>query len=167
MNLTIKTVVVSCLILGATSCTKEETPIATATATSTATVTPAAQTKTELLTDANWEITASTRNPGFTDPLTGAVITDILSFTPACEKDGFTLFNTNGNYTEDEGALKCDPLDPQTTTGTWAFDSTEEILIFDGTDSVDIQLLSATTLILSETESILPDTTFTITYTKQ
>ncbi len=39
----------------------------------------------------------------------------------ACEKDDFMTFNASGAFTIDEGATKCDPEDPQTTSGTWAF----------------------------------------------
>ena len=161
MNLTIKTIVIGCLILGVTGCSKDDTPEAV----TLATTTPVAQTKTELLTDKNWVTTAATLSPGYTDSLTGIFITDYLSVLPACIKDDFILFNTNGNYTDDEGALKCDSIDPQTQTGTWAFDSTEEIIILDGLDSLDIQTLSATALIITFPEEISPGTISTVTMT--
>src|SRR5689334_11901361 len=35
---------------------------------------------------------------------------------PACSLDNTLKFDTNGSATADEGATKCDPSDPQSTT---------------------------------------------------
>ena len=56
-------------------------------------------------------------------------------------------------------------MNHQTQTGTWAFDSTEEIIILDGLDSLDIQTLSATALIITFPEEISPGTISTVTMT--
>lgn len=37
-----------------------------------------------------------------------------------CTKDDCTKFNSDKTIAFDEGATKCDPTDPQTSTGTWS-----------------------------------------------
>lgn len=37
-----------------------------------------------------------------------------------CELDNTFNFQASGAFTIDEGATKCDPSDPQTSTGTWS-----------------------------------------------
>lgn len=37
----------------------------------------------------------------------------------SCEADDVYNFSANGTYTTDEGPTKCDPLDDQSTSGTW------------------------------------------------
>jgi len=155
MKLSIKTIAIACLIVGVTSCKKDATP------------TPA-PTKTELLTGKNWKVTAFTSNPAIDWTGTGVMVTDIYAQMQACEKDDLFMFNTNGTTTDDEGATKCNPADPQTTSGTWAFNSTQTIITVDGMDDFNIETLSATTL---KGNMVFNDGatnyTFTITYTKQ
>ena len=77
-----------------------------------------AKTTTEYLTAGNWKTTAMTISPGLN--FGGVEITDFYAQFEACEKDDLTKFNTDGTITDDEGATKCDPNDPQTTNdGTW------------------------------------------------
>ncbi len=40
-----------------------------------------------------------------------------------CSKDDCTNFNSDKTLAFDEGATKCDPSDPQTSTGTWSLSS--------------------------------------------
>ncbi len=51
---------------------------------------------------------------------------DTFTALGACDKDNTYLFATDGKVTFDEGATKCDAIDPQTTTGTWAFVGTDK-----------------------------------------
>ena len=37
----------------------------------------------------------------------------------ACSQDDCSNFNTDKTFTVDEGSTKCDPDDPQSTSGTW------------------------------------------------
>ena len=37
-----------------------------------------------------------------------------------CTKDDCSKFNSDKSISFDEGATKCDPTDPQTSTGTWS-----------------------------------------------
>lgn len=37
-----------------------------------------------------------------------------------CEADNCFTFKTDQSFSVDEGAVKCDPGDPQTATGTWS-----------------------------------------------
>lgn len=52
------------------------------------------------------------------------------STTPAdpCELDNITEFKTGDVYTIDEGPTKCDPSDPQTTTGSYNLNEAGTIL---------------------------------------
>ncbi|MBK6932202.1 MAG: lipocalin family protein [Saprospirales bacterium] len=54
------------------------------------------------------------------NPLTSAWEEDVVD---ACDKDDCTTFNSDKSISFDEGATKCDPADPQTSTGTWALSS--------------------------------------------
>ena len=91
----------------------------------TVTATPA-PTKTELLTNKNWVLTAETVSPGINAG--GTVITDLYGQMPACSKDDFIRFETPNVYKEDEGATKCSSTSPQTTTGTWVFNADQTII---------------------------------------
>lgn len=73
---------------------------------------------------------------------------DLTSFLPACQLDNLTRFLTDGTLNNDEGATKCDPNDPQTTPGTWAWAANETKLIVD-TDTTTVVTNNGTTLKLS------------------
>lgn len=67
-----------------------------------------------MLTTNRWQLTAATAT------IPGSTITfDAYDTIPACIKDNFYTFAAGGSATVDEGASKCDPSDPQTTTGNW------------------------------------------------
>ena len=89
----------------------------------------------------------------------------------ACQRDNFERYETNGTHTVDEGATKCDPTDPQTETGTWAFYDSATKLIFDpgpDTDTVNIIRNDGTVLILGGSYIKMGDTLETrATYTAQ
>jgi hypothetical protein len=101
-----------------------------------------------------------TPQPTKTDILTGSdwvmksVIvdgSDIFSLMDECEKDGFTKFKSNGVYIDDEGALKCNSSDEQTSEGVWKFISNESQLLIDNLDSMNIELLTTDSLKVSIT----------------
>jgi hypothetical protein len=82
--------------------------------------------KSKVLTDGAWQLTAMTSDPAI--DWFGAPVTNVYAQLPACVKDDLTIFKENGSVNFDEGVSKCDPNDPQTTTGAWAFNTTQTIL---------------------------------------
>lgn len=80
----------------------------------------------ELITQSAWKL----QTVGVDADKNGTV--DLEDAIDACSKDDLTTFATNGTGVVDEGASKCDPADPQTTTFNWSFASNETELIFDG-----------------------------------
>ena len=94
---------------------------------------------TTLITAGKWKLTAET-----------TAGTNSFTTKPACEKDNTFAFATDGKVAFDEGATKCDPLDPQISTGTWAFSGTDKkkvILTESGfAITCDITELTATSL---------------------
>lgn len=131
--------------------------------------TPAPEpTKTELLTGKNWKLTAMTSDPAINWGTGGAMVTDLYAQMSACDKDDISVFNVNNTYTDDEGATKCDPADPQTTSGTWVFNTTQTIITLDGTDSYNIEALSSSSLKINQVYNDgTTNYTFTMTFTKQ
>ena len=118
-------------------------------------------TKTELLSGGKWTLTALTVNPAFVS--NGISITDVFATYPACLKDDFQTFATDGTYTYDEGATKCDPDDVQTETGTWKFNAGEteiSLTLPTYTDAWEIKNLTATSM-----TSIYKFTDSGVTYT--
>ena len=102
--------------------------------------------KTDLLTDADgWKMVSLTTDPAIVDPFTGTQITDLYAQFDACDKDDITTFSANGTFVSDEGATKCDPSDPQTTSGTWLLSADEKTITIDG-ESWTISELSKSTL---------------------
>lgn len=88
------------------------------------------KTATEYLTAGNWKMTALTVNPGIN--FGGGTITNFYAQMPACTTDDLTKFNSDGTITDDEGATKCDPGDPQSTTeGTWVLSEDNSTLTMD------------------------------------
>lgn len=93
-------------------------------------------TKTEMLAGGKWTLTSLTVSPAIV--IGGTSFTDLFSTYPACSKDDFQTFATDGTYTYDEGATKCDPSDVQTDTGTWSFNTAETQLTLNGTGYSDV-----------------------------
>ena len=79
----------------------------------------AAPSKTEMLTNKSWKMTASTVSVNNGNP------NDVYAMMPACNKDDFSTFTSDGKYTLDEGATKCNANAVQTQTGTWQFTENE------------------------------------------
>ena len=81
------------------------------------------------LTSGKWQITGGTVSlsyPGI--PTTTADVTTAL---PACILDNYTIFETDGTGTTDEGATKCDASAPQVkkNNGTWSLQENDTKLI--------------------------------------
>lgn len=132
----------------------------------------------DYLTSGEWKVSDVELNPGIS--YGGITITHVFDFLgEECSKDNIFKFNEDGSITEDEGAEKCNPDDPQTTTeGTWNLseDGASISAVFWGLDtgSADIITLSETTFEFSTTA--LPDfavalgienQTVTVSMTKQ
>ena len=83
--------------------------------------------KTELLTQSAWKYASA----GIDTDKNGTVDVEDGSIN-SCEKDNSATFITGGTGSYDEGATKCSPSDPQTTTFTWQFKNEEKELEFDG-----------------------------------
>lgn len=110
--------------------------------------------KTALLTASAWKLIAMTIDPAIS--INGSPITNLYNqeqFVPSCSKDDLTTYKANGQVVYDEGAVKCNAGDPQTTTDTWSFNSTETI-ITEGSVSYNVIELTATTLKITYTETI-------------
>jgi len=122
--------------------------------------TSAPKTKTELITQNSWKF----------DHASAAGIGDVSSFIPDCYKDNVTVFATGGTGTISEEANVCSP----STAGsfTWEFQSNETVLhlsaaLFSGgTGDFNLESLTETNLVVSQTMTIAPypSTTVTITF---
>ena len=74
--------------------------------------------KPEILSKSPWRIADFTKNgAGYLTPF------------PTCVADNTYTFNKNGTGISDEGSIKCDPSNPQTTSYDWAFFSNEDSVI--------------------------------------
>lgn len=109
-----------------------------------------AETKTQLLTKANWKIVkAEARSTP------AAAWSDATSLLDACDKDNIQVYRTNATFELNEGATKCDALDPQiVSAGTWAFINSETQLKMTETgasvsDTAAVEQLDNSTLIVS------------------
>lgn len=107
--------------------------------------TPAPKTKTQLITQSTWRFSAATVGGS-----------DVSAFLQACQKDNILTFASNGTGTVDEGPLKCNAGDPQTSPFTWNFLSNETQLFISttlfagGSSTFNIVTLSETQLIVSQ-----------------
>ena len=101
--------------------------------------------KTKLLTGGSWQLSAMNVEPAI--EWFGTPITNVFSQLPNCVKDDLAIFKTNGTVNYDEGPSKCEPNDPQTTSGTWAFNTDQTILSITSegdTESWDVSSLTKT-----------------------
>jgi len=84
-------------------------------------------TKKEMLTGKNWILSACTVSPAMS--FNGTTSTDWFGHLDACIGDNILMFNTNGTFTTDEGAIKCNSADPQVEdSGTWTFNADETVI---------------------------------------
>lgn len=148
------TLLVATALLAATSftsCSKEDDP------------TPA--TPTSLLTAKNWRITAFTVKQG------NQPVEDVYKNSEQCEKDDFYQFKTDKTMVFDQGKERCNPTEPQTSTGAWDINADGNILLLlemkGATDAelYEIKELNSTKLHIGQTftvngEKVLTDITF-------
>jgi lipocalin-like protein len=104
------------------------------------------KTKTQLITQASWKFSTATVNG-----------TDVSSLIQSCQKDNILTFSaTGGTGTMDEGALKCNVSDPQTTNFTWSFANNEttlhvsQVFFTGGSSDFTIVSLTDTQLVVSQ-----------------
>lgn len=91
-------------------------------------------TRTEMLTNGKWKLTAQTISPAFDWDGDGDVDTDLYLIMDACTKDDYAVFRTDGTVEENEGASKCDASDPQSEILPWSLKNNDMILHLDGED---------------------------------
>lgn len=82
------------------------------------------QTNTQLISEKNFSISDY-------KTVVNNVTEETFADIDACSKDDVTRFEKNGTVTDNEGATKCDPTDPQTTTYAWLFLDNESKLQLD------------------------------------
>lgn len=109
---------------------------------------PKPKTAQEMLTAKSWKMTAGTAKTVFMGQTSNQ---DIMAMMESCEKDNIEKYLANGNFTNDEGATKCDPADPQTfDSGTWQLleNNTKLKRIYgaNDTETLDVISLSETTM---------------------
>ncbi|MEM9052167.1 MAG: hypothetical protein AAGC47_08970 [Bacteroidota bacterium] len=108
--------------------------------------------RSELLTSKTWVTTGLTVNPALAIGQNGNPETNLIPFIQACDLDNFENYNTNGSYTVEEGATKCDPNAPTIIdSGDWLWNSDETKLI---TESNDGSSLEFTIVSISSTELV-------------
>lgn len=145
-------------LLIVTGCKEQDTPV----------VPTPAPTKTALISASPWITTAITISPAL--DLGGIIISDLYALSDACDNDNLAIYKNDGTGTYDEGASKCDDLDPQTSAFNWAFNADETQLIEDGETIYTINELSATSMKLGDSFDgaeigATPGTTYTVTIT--
>lgn len=128
----------SLVVLRSSSCKKDEDD------------TQQSESKTQLLTKANWKIVKAEARSS-----PAAAWSDATFLLDACEKDNIQVYRTNATFELNEGATKCDIADPQiVSTGTWLFLNGETQLKMTETgavvsDTVAVEQLDNSALILS------------------
>jgi hypothetical protein len=82
---------------------------------------------TELITRATWKY----KNAGVDLNSDGVIDTNIPpGYLMDCDKDNLITFESDGTGVLDEGAIKCDPANPQTSDFSWSFKNNETIINF-------------------------------------
>jgi hypothetical protein len=116
---------------------------------------------TTLITASAWKYSSS----GIDNDKNGTIDTDLPAGTiNACDKDNIVTFKNDFTGILDEGATKCDPALPQTSTIIWKFNNNEKGItlpvIFAGiSGDMIIQQLTSTNLVLQKEVNIgLPST---------
>ena len=111
------------------------------------------KTRTELLTNGSWHVTAYTVDPAIDFDGDGTEETNVYAVMDECITDDRTTFFANGTGELDEGATKCSTNDPQTVPLTWTFDQAEEKLQVKGIEYL-IESITENQLVLKEIEAI-------------
>jgi hypothetical protein len=69
------------------------------------------------------------------------IVVDVMQQLQACKKDDIIRFKSDKSLTQEEGATKCLPTDPQViSTGTWAFSADEKSLTYGGRTATIVEL---------------------------
>ena len=108
-------------------------------------ITTTPQTKTQLLTQSTWKFSGATVGTN-----------DVTPFIQACQKDNVLTFTAAGAGNVNEGALKCNSGDPQSTPLTWNFQNGETVLFISarlftgGSSNFTLVSLTETQLVVSQ-----------------
>jgi hypothetical protein len=126
-------------------------------------VSPASPTTTQMLTEKPWRLTASTISPAMMG------MTDLFSMMPSCELDNTLKFNSDASKSlvQDEGATKCNSMDPQQVSGSWQLNIAETEVVVNlnsQSDTYALQSISTSSLRVAVT-TVMSGTTYTITNT--
>jgi hypothetical protein len=112
--------------------------------------------QTAMLMNKDWKVVASIVNPAYYG------VTDLYAVSPSCWKDNTSRFNPNNVFIAEEGPTKCNASDPQTTVGTWSYNTSTKRLIFDGPDHEELDVIELTSSLL---KGSMKDTSAGIVYT--
>jgi hypothetical protein len=120
------------------------------------------QTKMQLLTSSAWYYDTAGIDLNGDGTIDEALPSGVI---PSCIKDNTLTFNSDSTGIENEGAIKCDSADPQTSNFRWSFNATQSAInlpdsIFGSlTGTINITSLTATQLHL---EQAVTDSGFTV-----
>lgn len=103
-------------------------------------------TKKDLLTSAAWKLVSF-------KVTVGTVTEEVFDTFEPCSTDDLITFRADNTVLLDEGLTKCEPDDPQNTTGTWSFSENETKLTING-EIATILALTGTELKLSSTVTV-------------
>ncbi|PKQ66566.1 lipocalin-like domain-containing protein [Raineya orbicola] len=98
-----------------------------------------------------WKITAWTMKAS-----NSPTIFDLYAIMDACTKDNYLEFRTGNVALENEGATKCNPSDPQETTGSYTLSADGKTLTFTeggNTTNSEVLELSNTTMKLKNVQT--------------
>lgn len=88
--------------------------------------------------------------------------TNFFNIIPACGQDDLLKFLAGNVLVSDDGATKCDPLDPQTITGTWSYDANAKKIVMAVPDPINFFVLELTPTTLRGTHTYdIGGTTYT------
>lgn len=122
------------------------------------------KTKSELLVNGSWHVTAYTVEPALDFDGDGVDETNAYAVMEPCVKDDRTTFNEDGTGELDEGPTKCDDSDPQSVPLTWELSQNETELSVQRVSYL-LESLSESQLVVKEIESISAVTyTHTVTF---
>jgi hypothetical protein len=88
---------------------------------------PASEKK-SMLVAAKWKLTGHTIAPAVDLEEDGVMVTDLWVTTSECLRDNVTTFHSNGTFSVDAGAIRCNDDDPQIDPGTWSLNAAEDSL---------------------------------------
>lgn len=87
-------------------------------------------TKTQLLTTGSWKYDSGGADLDHNGSID--LTLEFLNAVPSCLLDNIVTFKTDGSGVNDEGASKCDPSSPQTTSFNWNFVNNENAVNISG-----------------------------------